>query len=455
MPKQDPKERIHNWNETYLFIDFETAKVEATRCIQCPAAPCTEACPVHNDIPGAFWLLEQGDIVGAADKFRETSNLPEMCGRLCPQEQLCEGHCVVGKNARPVAIGRLEVFVTDQQRKKLGGYPMPKLPPASGKKVALVGAGPASMGCAEELAKRGHAATIYDNWPEPGGILLYGIPNFKMEKYILDEKIDFLTKIGVRFVQNTFVGKDVTVEDLVEEGYNAIFLGHGASQGVSLGAPGSDLKEVYMATDFLVRGNLPPEQLPEGQREPIKIGRQVAVLGGGDTAMDCVRTAIRLGAEKVTCVYRRTEAEMPGRADERVHAHEEQIQFEFLTAPLQFFGDENGRVKAIEVQRQELGEPDDSGRRRPVPIEGSEFTIEADTVVLALGYRVDPIIEETTPGLEAHRDHRIKVEEGGGITTRIGVFAGGDCVNGADLVVTALADGRRGAVAIDEYLRSQ
>jgi glutamate synthase (NADPH/NADH) small chain len=209
-----------------------------------------------------------------------------------------------------------------------------------------------------------------------------------------------------------------------------------------------------MATDFLVRGNLPPEQLPEGQREPIKIGRQVAVLGGGDTAMDCVRTAIRLGADKVTCVYRRTEAEMPGRADERVHAHEEQIQFEFLTAPLQFFGDEKGRVKAIEVQRQELGEPDDSGRRRPVPIEGSEFTIEADTVVLALGYRVDPIIEETTRGLEAHRDHRIKVEDGGGPTTRIGVFAGGDCVNGADLVVTALADGRRGAVAIDEYLRS-
>jgi glutamate synthase (NADPH/NADH) small chain len=455
MPKQDPKERIHNWNETYLFIDFETAKVEATRCIQCPAAPCTEACPVSNDIPGAFWLLEQGDIVGAADKFRETSNLPEMCGRLCPQEQLCEGSCVVGKNARPVAIGRLEVFVTDQQRKELGGYPMPKLPPASGKKVALVGAGPASMGCAEELVKRGHAATIYDNWPEPGGILLYGIPNFKMEKYILDEKIDSLKKIGVQFVQNTFVGKDVTVEDLVEEGYNAIFLGHGASQGVSLGAPGSDLDEVYMATDFLVRGNLPPEQLPEGQREPIKIGRQVAVLGGGDTAMDCVRTAIRLGAEKVTCVYRRTEAEMPGRADERVHAHEEQIQFEFLTAPLQFFGDENGRVKAIEVQRQELGEPDDSGRRRPVPIEGSEFTIEADTVVLALGYRVDPIIEETTPGLEAHSNHRIKIEEGRGATTRIGVFAGGDCVNGADLVVTALADGRRGAVAIDEYLRSQ
>ena len=454
MPKQDPKERIYNWNEAYLPLDLEPAKVEATRCIQCPAAPCIEACPVHNDIPGAFWLLEQGDIVGAADRFRETSNLPEMCGRLCPQEQLCEGHCVVGKNARPVAIGRLEVFVTDYQRKEVGGYPMPKLPKPTGKKVALVGAGPASMGCAEELVKRGHAATILDAWPEPGGVLLYGIPNFKMEKLVLDEKIDFLKKLGVEFVQNTFVGKDITVDDLVEEGYQAVFLGHGASQGVSLNVEGSDLNEVYMATDFLVRGNLKPDQLPDEQREPIKIGRRVAVIGGGDTAMDCVRTAIRLRAEKVTCVYRRTEAEMPGRADERIHAHEEMVQFEFLTAPLCFFSDENGRVKAIECQRQELGEPDESGRRRPVPIPGSEFIVEADTVALALGYRVDPIIEETTANLEVHRDHRIKIEEGTGVTSRIGVFAGGDCVNGADLVVTALADGRRGAVAIDAYLRS-
>jgi glutamate synthase (NADPH/NADH) small chain len=453
MPKQDPKERVHNWNEAYLPLDPETAKIEARRCIQCPAAPCTRVCPVHNDIPAAFWLLEQGDIVGAANKFRETSNLPEMCGRLCPQERLCEGDCVIGKRSRPVAIGRLEVFVADYQRNNFG-FPMPELPPPTGKKVALVGAGPASMGAAEELVKKGHAATIFDAWPEPGGVLLYGIPSFKMEKHVLDDKIEFLKKLGVQFVQNTFVGRDITVADLVEEGYQAIFLGHGASQGVSLGIPGSDLAEVYMATDFLVRGNLTADQLPEGQGEPIKIGRRVAIIGGGDTAMDCVRTSVRLRAETVTCVYRRTEAEMPGRGDERVHAKEEGVQFEFLTAPLRFIGDENGRVKAIECQRQELGEPDDSGRRRPVPIEGSEFIVEADTVVLALGYRVDPIIEETTPGLEAHRDHRIRVDDGGGATSRIGVFAGGDCVNGADLVVTALADGRRGAAAIDEYLRS-
>jgi glutamate synthase (NADPH/NADH) small chain len=454
MPKQDPKERVHNWNEAYLPLDAETAKIEASRCIQCPAAPCTKACPLDNDIAGALWLLEQGDIVGAANKLRETSNLPEMCGRLCPQERLCEGDCVVGKNARPVAIGRLEVFVADYQRKNFG-FPVPELAPPTGKKVALVGAGPASMGAAEELVRKGHAATIFDAWPEPGGVLLYGIPNFKMEKHILDDKIEFLKELGVQFVQNTFVGRDITVDDLVEEGYQAIFLGHGASQGVSLSIPGSDeLSEVYMATDFLVRGNLAADQLPEGQQEPIKIGRRVAIIGGGDTAMDCVRTSVRLRAEKVTCVYRRTEAEMPGRGAERIHAREETVQFEFLTAPLRFIGDENGRVKAIECQRQELGEPDDSGRRRPVPIQGSEFIVEADTVVLALGYRVDPIIEETTPGLEALRDHRIKVGEESGVTSRIGVFAGGDCVNGADLVVTALADGRRGAAAIDEYLRS-
>ena len=453
MPEQDPAVRVHNWDEAYLPIDLKTAKIEAERCIQCPAAPCVKACPVENDIPGAFWLLEHGDITGAADKFRETSSLPEMCGRLCPQERLCEGHCVVGKNAKPVAIGRLEVFVTDYQRENLG-FPMPEPAPPSGRRVAIVGAGPAGLTVAEEMVVRGHGATVFDAWPEPGGILLYGIPNFKMAKRILDEKVDFLKKLGVRFLMNTHIGTEVTLEDLFAEGYDAVFFGHGASIGNLLGIENDDLEGVYMATDFLVRGNLRPEQLPEGQREPVHVGKRVLVIGGGDTSMDCVRTAVRLGAEEVRCMYRRTEAEMPGRIDERVHAREEGVITDFLVAPVRLLGDERGRVKAVEFRRMELGEPDESGRRRPVPIEGSEFVVEADTVVLALGYSVDRIFSDAVSGLEADRQGRIAVDRETGRTSVPGVFAGGDNVNGADLVVTAIRDGRRAASGINEYLRS-
>ena len=453
MPKQDPAVRIHNWEETILPIDLATAKIEAERCIQCPAAPCTKACPVENDIPGALWLLEQGDIIGAANKFRETSNLPEMCARLCPQERLCEGHCVVGKNAKPVAIGRLEVFVTDYQR-EASGFPTPVMAPASGRKVAVVGAGPAGLAAAEEVAVRGHRATVFDAWPEPGGILLYGIPNFKLAKRILDQKIDFLRRLGVEFVVNTRVGKEVTLEDLFAEGYDAVFLGHGASIGNLLDIEGDDLTGVYMATDFLVRGNLKPGQLPEGQRQPLRAGKRVLIIGGGDTSMDCVRTAVRLDAQEVRCMYRRTEAEMPGRAEERVHARDERVIIEFLVAPVRFFGDEGGRVKAVEFRRMQLGEPDESGRRRPVPIEGSEFVVEAETVVLALGYTPDRMFSEMVPGLEADRRGRIVTDRETGRTNIPGVFAGGDSVNGADLVVTAVRDGRRAAGGIDEYLRS-
>jgi len=453
MPKQAPAVRVHNWDEVCLPIDLETARLEAKRCIQCPAAPCTKACPVNNDIPGALWLLEHGDIVGAANKFRETSNLPEMCGRLCPQERLCEGHCVVGKNARPVAIGHLEAFVTDYQRERFG-FPMPELAPPSGHQVAIVGAGPAGLAVAEEVAVRGHRATIFDAWLEPGGVLLYGIPNFKMAKRILHEKVDFLKKLGVQFVMNTHIGKEITLEDLFADGYDAVFLGHGAGIGSLLGIENDNLKGVYMATDFLVRGNLKPEQLPECQQEPVQVGKRALVIGGGDTSMDCVRTAVRLGAQEVRCVYRRTEAEMPGRADERLHAREEGVITDFLVAPVRFLGDEEGRVKAVEFRRMQLGEPDESGRRRPAPIEGSEFVVEADTVVLALGYSVDRVFSDALPGLEADRQGRIAIDPQTGRTSVPGVFAGGDNVSGADLVVTALRDGRRAARGIDGYLRS-
>ena len=459
-PKQDPAERVKNWDEAFLGYDLEVAVIEAERCIQCPTAPCQEACPVENDIPGAFALLERGDVSGAANVFRETSDLPEMCGRLCPQESLCEGACVVGFAIRtaemgsqpPVAIGKLESFVTDHQR-RTEGFPVPELSPSSGKKVAVVGSGPAGLAVAEQLTRKGHSCTVFDAWPEPGGVLLYGIPNFKMRKEILDEKLAFLRSIGIEFICNTRVGTDVSVDDLFRQGYHAVFVGTGAGVGGQMRIPGEELEDVFQATEFLVRGNLEPQQLPQEMREPLPVGRHVLVVGGGDTSMDCVRTAIRLGAESVTCMYRRTEHEQKGREEERRHAREEGVQFQYLTVPTGFTG-ENGHVTAAECVRMRLGEPDESGRRRPEPIPGSEFTLAADTVVLAIGYSADELLEETTPGLHTDkRSHLIRVKEDYS-TSRRGVFAGGDNVNGADLVVTALADGRRAAEAIHRYLQS-
>ena len=459
-PKQDPAQRVKNWDEAFLGYDLDTAVIEAQRCIHCPTAPCQEACPVENDIPGAFLLLERGDIIGAANVFRETSNLPEMCGRLCPQESLCEGSCVVGFAIRtadmgrqpPVAIGKLESFITDFQR-RTEGFPLPELPPPTGRKVAVVGSGPASLAVAEQLVRKGHACTVFEAWPEPGGVLLYGIPNFKMRKEILAQKLDLLRAIGVEFTCNTWIGRDVTIDDLFARGFHAVFVGSGAGVGGQMRIPGEEMAGVYQATEFLVRGNLEPHQLPEQMREPIPLGRRVLVVGGGDTSMDCVRTAVRLGAQSVTCMYRRTEHEQKGREEERRHAREEGVQFQYLTVPTRFSG-ENGRVAVAECQRMRLGDPDESGRRRPEPVPGSEFSIPADTVVLAIGYGADDLLEETTPGLHTDkRSHLIRVREDYS-TSRRGVFAGGDNVNGADLVVTALADGRRAAAAIHQYLRS-
>jgi glutamate synthase (NADPH/NADH) small chain len=316
--------------------------------------------------------------------------------------------------------------------------------------VAVVGAGPAGLAVAEELAKKGHQITLYDAWGEPGGVLLYGIPNFKMRKEILDDKLNYLWQLGIQFIGNTYIGRDLTVDDLFEQGFHAVFLGHGASQGNELDVPGIDLPGVIMATEFLVRGNLQPEQLPESLREPLQAGERVLVIGGGDTSMDCVRTAVRLGAREVTCAYRRTEAEQTGREEERTHAREEGVRFEYLASPLRFEAGGDGRVARVRFSRMALGEPDESGRRRPVPT-GEEFTVEADTIAIAIGYGADTEVVRSAEGIATNRS-LVAVNPDTYETTRAGVFAGGDCVNGADLVVTALADGRRAADAIHRYL---
>ena len=460
VPKQRAEDRVKNFEETYLGFDINAAKIEASRCIQCPSAPCQEACPVGNDIPGAFALLEIGDVLGAAARFRETSNLPEMCGRLCPQEMLCEGSCVVGFAIRPggqseppVTIGKLEAFCTDFQRREFDGYPMPqRIPDPTGRQVAIIGSGPAGLAVAEQLANLGHRATVFESWPEPGGVLVYGIPNFKMRKAIVDQYIGHLTELGINFRCNTYVGRDITIDDMLAEDFDAVFLGTGAGVGNEMGLEGETLAGIHKATDFLVRGNLDLDQLPAHLREPLPPMTNMVVVGGGDTSMDCVRTAIRLGAEHVACVYRRTEAEMPGRGEERRNAREEGVRFEMLTLPVRFIG-ENGHVTGVECQKMELGEPDESGRRRPIPVKGSNFVIPADTVAIAIGYGADPLVPKTTSGLKSDRKALIQIDSLGR-TSRPGVFAGGDNVNGADLVVTALADGRRAAAAIHQYLVS-
>ena len=459
VPKQKPEERVKNFDETYLGLNLDSAIVEAMRCIDCPSAPCMEACPVHNDIPAALKRLEDGDILGAAAKFRETSTLPEMCGRLCPQESLCEGSCVVGFAIRPdgssqppVAIGRLESFITDNQRKMTGGFPVQMRLPSTGRKVAIVGSGPAGLTVAEELQIRGHNCTVYDLWPEAGGVLRYGIPSFKMSKEILDQKLQSLRDMGISFVQNTRIGKDVSLQELHDrDGFDVVFVGTGAGVGNALRVPGEELKNVYQATDFLVRGNLSPEELPEDKRERPYVGQHVVVVGGGDTSMDCVRTAVRLGASHVTCVYRRTEAEMLGRAEERTHAREEGVVFSYLTTPTKFLGNDQGEAAAVELVKMELSEPDESGRRRPVTVMGSEYTIPADAIVIAIGYNADQEFAEDAP-IETDRWGLVKVDTRTGQTNIPYIFAGGDIVNGADLVVTAIRDGKKAATWVHTYL---
>ncbi len=451
-----PQERTCDFDDVVIEFDAARAMAEAARCIHCPdPAPCMLACPTHNDIPSAMWLIEQGRFTQAANLYHQTSSLPEICGRVCPHEQLCQGSCVLNKHHTPVLCGQLEVFSVDHQR-CTQGYVIPLGTP-TGKKVAIIGAGPAGLACAEQLVRFGHEATIFESKPAPGGLLVYGIPNFKLPKDVMNEKWEELERAGVKFVPNTYIGKDKTIDDLFAEGFEAVFIGVGSEVDAKMeDTPGTDLPGVYEATDFLIRGNVDPDLLPINMCTPLEVGKRVAVIGGGDTASDCLRTALRLGAEEVTCLYRRTEKEMPGGKKDRQMAKDEGAKYRFLTQPVKFIAGEDGKLAAIECLEMKLGEPDAKGRRKPVPIEGSNFSIACDTAVLALGYWPDPVIGKTTPNLEVHDWGLITVtDKATGATTRPGVFSGGDCVTGPDLVVTAMVGGRKAARAIDEYLRNK
>ncbi|MDX1616596.1 MAG: NAD(P)-dependent oxidoreductase [Candidatus Promineifilaceae bacterium] len=450
--KRAIEDRVCDFEEVILGFDEERAMAEAARCLQCPdPQPCTLNCPAGNDIPTFLWHISQGEFVEAAQVISETSPLPEICGRVCPN--LCQQGCALGSRWGSISVGKLEEFAADEAR--LAGALGISVPAhKSGKRVAVVGSGPAGITVAEDLIKKGHEVTIYEAWPVPGGVLIYGIPSFKLDKRVVLNKIHDLEQAGVRFVTSTRVGQDISLDKLLDS-YDAIFLGTGAGVEATMNIPGEELAGIYRSTDFLVRANVPQAMLPEDKRLRPEIGRRVAVIGGGDTAVDCARSSIRLGADEVTIVYRRTELEMPGNTSERYIALEEGVKIEYLQAPIEYIADDRGRVRAMKVIRMELGEPDASGRRRPVPIEGSEFIMEVDSVVLAVGYWPDPFLGEQTPDLATRRWGLILADERVGATSKVGVFAAGDNVHGPDLVITAIAAAHQAAASIDAYLSGE
>lgn len=450
---RNPQERVCDFNDVVITFDAERAMLEASRCVHCPdPAACVVACPTNNDIPSAMWLIEQGMFLEAAKLYRQTSALPEICGRVCPHEQLCQGSCVLNKHEEPVLTGALEAFVTDYER-MMGQVEFPTQE-ASGKKVAIIGAGPSGLACAEKLLQKGHQVTIFEAQPAPGGLLVYGIPNFKLPKEVVFARWQELEQAGAKLVNNTYIGKDKKLDDLFEEGFDAVYIGIGTLIDAPMEVPGEDLPGVYKATEFLIRANVDLELLPEHMKTRPEIGSKVAVIGGGDTASDCLRTSLRMGCEEVFCLYRRTENEMPGGRKDRKLAREEGAKYQFLTQPIRFIPGEDGHLAQIECIRMELGEPDEKGRRRPVPIEDTNFIVEADTAILALGYWPDPIIGDTTPDLETHKWGLIVTDRETGATSRPGVFAGGDAVTGPDLVVTAMVAGRKAAEGIQDYLKN-
>lgn len=451
--EQDPKVRATNFDEVCLGYNMEEAMEEASRCINCKNAKCIQGCPVSINIPAFVKAVKEGKITEAADIIAESSALPAICGRVCPQETQCEGKCIRGIKGDPISIGKLERFVADYSREH--GYVPKKPETTNGKKVAIIGSGPAGLTCAGDLAKLGYEVTIFEALHEPGGVLTYGIPEFRLPKdEVVQKEIDNVRKLGVKIECNVVIGKSVTIDQLMEEeGFEAVFIGSGAGLPKFMGIPGENAVGVFSANEFLTRNNL-MKAFRDDYDTPIFRGTKVAVVGGGNVAMDAARTALRLGATTYI-VYRRSEAELPARVEEVHHAKEEGIIFHLLTNPTEILEDEKGWVKGMKCVRMELGEPDASGRRRPVVIPDSEFTLDVDTVIMALGTSPNPLISSTTEGLETNKWKCIVAEEDNGQTSKEGVFAGGDAVTGAATVILAMEAGKAGAKGINEYLSNK
>ncbi len=451
MPSQDPRARAHNWSEVALGYTEDLAVGEAERCLQCKTSSCREGCPVEVRIPEFVAKVRDRDFKAAYELLKTTNSLPAICGRVCPQETQCESKCLLGKKGEPLAIGRLERFVSDWAMAQKKEKPAKVKP--NGKKVAIVGSGPAGLTCAGDLGKKGYEVTIFEALHAPGGVLIYGIPEFRLPKAIVAAEIENLQDLGVTIRTDVVVGRTITVDELFEEGFDAVFLGTGAGLPMFMKIPGETLNGVYSANEFLTRTNLMKAYLFPEWDTPIKVGKCVAVIGSGNVAMDSVRCSLRLGAEKAMIVYRRSEAEMPARKEELEHAKEEGVVFHTLTNPVRILGDADGWVTGMECVKMELGEPDASGRRRPVPIEGSNFVIDCDTVVMALGTTPNPLVSQTTPGLEIDKHGCLVTRDENGLTTRDLVWAGGDAVTGAATVILAMGAGKKAAAAIDKALR--
>jgi glutamate synthase (NADPH/NADH) small chain len=469
MPRQDAAVRITNFKEVALGYDEATAVDEAERCLNCKNKPCVAGCPVNIDIPAFIELIKAGDFIGAAKELKKTNSLPAICGRVCPQEEQCEKVCVLGKKGEPVAVGRLERFAADFEAANAAstGSGSISADPGSGSavaetknpelakySVAVVGSGPAGLTVAGDLAKKGYSVTIFEALHKTGGVLRYGIPEFRLPRDILDREVGYVESLGVKIITNMIVGRTFKVEDLLSGGFEAVFVGTGAGAPKMLGIPGENLSGVLSGNEWLTRINLMRAHRDD-YGTPIKIPKKACIIGAGNTAMDCARTALRVGAKKVTIVYRRSRTEMPARAEEIENAENEGVIFKLLTNPKRFIGDEKGAVKAMECLKMELGEPDESGRRRPITIEGSEFVIECDTAIVALGQNPNPLIRTTTEGLATESWGGIIIEPETGMTSIPGVFAGGDAVTGEATVISAMGAGKIAAEGIDKFIKAK
>jgi glutamate synthase (NADPH/NADH) small chain len=450
MPKQKPEDRIHNFNEVALGYTMKQAVAEAERCIQCLKPQCMQGCPVEVNIPAFIKKIKEKNFSEAIRIIKEKNSLPAICGRVCPQETQCQNFCVLGKKGEPMAIGRLERFVADLELQRDVTVTPKKL--STHGKVAIVGSGPAGLTAAADLAKLGHEVAIFEALQTPGGVLMYGIPEFRLPKKTVQAEVDYVKKLGVDVKTDHMIGKLYKVDELFEHGFDAVFIGTGAGLPQFMGIPGENLGGIYSANEFLIRVNLMKAYMFPEYDTPIRVGKKVAVIGGGNVAIDSARCSLRLGAKEVWIVYRRSREEMPARLEEIENAEEEGIKFRFLAVPVRFLGDEHGWVKRMECIAMQLGEPDGSGRRRPVPVEGSEFIMDVDTVIMAIGQTPNPMIQRTTKGLKTTKHGTIIVNEKTGKTSKKGVYAGGDVVSGAATVISAMGAGKTAARTIHKYI---